>query len=92
MYSKGSKTGEEVGVIVTDYPSNGDFYTLLQCDALLPERIVRYYLRQLVSALVHVHKQRYVHRAVRPENIMLDVNFRLVLVNFGAALRKGEDL
>lgn len=44
-------------------------------------------LRQMASALSHLHARRLVHDDVKPENIMWDpAHYRAVLVDFGAAL------
>lgn len=41
------------------------------------------WLKQLTDILDHVHSQNYVHRDIKPDNIMLKPNGQLVLIDFG---------
>ncbi|MDB9487701.1 serine/threonine-protein kinase [Dolichospermum circinale CS-1225] len=41
------------------------------------------WLKQLIDILDHVHSQNYVHRDIKPDNIMLKPNGQLVLIDFG---------
>lgn len=47
---------------------------------------------QLLEALDHVHLRGYVHRDVKPANLMLTPAQRLVLMDFGTAVRAGTRL
>lgn len=42
------------------------------------------WLKQLVNILEQVHQQEYLHRNIKPSNIMLRPNGQLVLIGFGA--------
>jgi serine/threonine protein kinase len=49
----------------------------------LPIPLVRHILREAALALGHAHGRRIVHRDVKPANIMLDEDGRVVLTDFG---------
>ncbi|ENN75042.1 hypothetical protein YQE_08357, partial [Dendroctonus ponderosae] len=57
----------------------------------LPESAAVFYLAELVLALHHLHGMGYVHRDVKPDNILLDRCGHLKLTDFGSAAKLGKD-
>ena len=57
----------------------------LERDKMLPEMIVRMYMRQLFEAINHCHAQYIVHRDIKPENIMICGDNTVKLIDFGLA-------
>jgi serine/threonine-protein kinase len=49
----------------------------------IPIEVARRVLREAALALGHAHKRRVVHRDVKPANIMLEEDGRVVLTDFG---------
>ncbi|NWU90618.1 HUNK kinase, partial [Upupa epops] len=49
----------------------------------LPEREVRRYMRQILSAVEYLHCQGIVHRDLKVENFLLDENNNIKIVDFG---------
>ena len=47
----------------------------------------RFYTAQLVLALEYVHAQGYLHRDIKPDNLLLDADGNLKLTDFGVAKR-----
>jgi len=60
----------------------------------LPIPQVRHILREAALALGHAHRRRVVHRDVKPANIMVDDDGRVVLTDFGIskAVRTSTEL
>jgi serine/threonine protein kinase len=54
-------------------------------------QVVKWYC-QLVSALQVIHKQNICHRDIKPANIMLMPNGDVCLIDFNAALVRGNDV
>ena len=70
-------------LVVMEYCSNGELFSYISVSGYLPEREVQKFLRQLLSALVYVHKRKIAHRDIKPENILLDHNLNIKLADFG---------
>ena len=45
----------------------------------------------MVLAIDSVHKLRYVHRDIKPDNVLLDANGHIRLADFGSCLRLSSD-
>jgi len=56
----------------------------------IPEELAVDWLQQLVEILDVVHKANYFHRDIKPNNIMLNSEDKLVLIDFGAAREETE--
>ncbi|CAD7971990.1 unnamed protein product [Amoebophrya sp. A120] len=51
---------------------------------------LRDFLRQLLSAFAFLERERVVHADVKPENVLIDPDWRLRLCDFGSAYQEGE--
>ncbi|MBN1487417.1 MAG: serine/threonine protein kinase, partial [Anaerolineae bacterium] len=49
----------------------------------LPEEQVLIWARQLLDALAYLHNQKFIHRDVKPQNVVIRANGQAVLVDFG---------
>lgn len=73
--------------MVIDYCPNEDLSVLLnkQPDSCLEERVVKFYLAEIVLAIEDLHRRNYIYRDLKPENILLDESGHLKLADFGLA-------
>ncbi|XP_039624061.1 myotonin-protein kinase isoform X2 [Polypterus senegalus] len=78
--------------LVMDYYSGGDLLTLLsKFGDRIPEEMCQFYLAEMVMAIHSVHQLGYVHRDIKPDNILLDVHGHVRLGDFGSCLKLRED-
>ncbi|XP_077444094.1 serine/threonine-protein kinase MRCK beta isoform X1 [Stigmatopora argus] len=78
--------------LVMDYYVGGDLLTLLsKFEDRLPEDMAKFYVAEMVLAVHSVHRRRYIHRDIKPDNVLLEVNGHVRLADFGSCLRMLED-
>ncbi|XP_072318245.1 serine/threonine-protein kinase MRCK beta isoform X2 [Eucyclogobius newberryi] len=78
--------------LVMDYYVGGDLLTLLsKFEDRLPEEMAKFYVAEMVLAVHSIHQQGYVHRDIKPDNVLLDVNGHIRLADFGSCLRMLKD-
>ncbi|XP_056125523.1 serine/threonine-protein kinase MRCK alpha isoform X3 [Rhinichthys klamathensis goyatoka] len=78
--------------LVMDYYVGGDLLTLLsKFEDRLPEDMSKFYLAEMVLAIDSVHQLHYVHRDIKPDNILMDMNGHIRLADFGSCLKLLED-
>ncbi|XP_053135089.1 citron Rho-interacting kinase isoform X16 [Hemicordylus capensis] len=74
--------------LVMQYQPGGDLLSFLnRYEDQLDESVVQFYLAELVLAIHSVHQLGYVHRDVKPENILIDRTGHIKLVGFGSAAK-----
>ncbi|XP_069063399.1 serine/threonine-protein kinase MRCK beta [Pleurodeles waltl] len=78
--------------LVMDYYVGGDLLTLLsKFEDRLPEDMARFYLAEMVLAIHSIHQLHYVHRDIKPDNVLLDMNGHIRLADFGSCLKMNDD-
>ncbi|XP_058458205.1 serine/threonine-protein kinase Genghis Khan isoform X2 [Malaya genurostris] len=76
--------------LVMDYYCGGDLLTLLsKFEDRLPEDMARFYIAEMVLAINSIHELKYVHRDIKPDNIVLDASGHVRLADFGSCLKLG---
>ncbi|MCL4128947.1 UNVERIFIED_CONTAM: hypothetical protein GTU68_025578, partial [Idotea baltica] len=74
--------------LVMDYYCGGDLLTLLsKFEDKLPEEMARFYIAEMILAIDSIHRLKYVHRDIKPDNVLLDANGHIRLADFGSCLR-----
>ncbi|XP_058844158.1 serine/threonine-protein kinase MRCK beta-like isoform X10 [Acipenser ruthenus] len=78
--------------LVMDYYVGGDLLTLLsKFEDRLPEDMAKFYLAEMVLAIHSIHQHHYVHRDIKPDNVLLDMNGHIRLADFGSCLKMMDD-
>nr|XP_056714688.1 serine/threonine-protein kinase LATS2 [Euleptes europaea] len=68
---------------VMDYIPGGDMMSLLIRMEVFPENLARFYIAELTLAIESVHKMGFIHRDIKPDNILIDLDGHIKLTDFG---------
>ncbi|GER24942.1 protein kinase family protein [Striga asiatica] len=74
---------DEYLYLVMEYLPGGDVMTLLMRKDTLTEYEARFYIAETVLAIESIHKHNYIHRDIKPDNLLLDRHGHLRLSDFG---------
>jgi serine/threonine kinase 38 len=66
-----------------EYLPGGDLMTLLMKKDIFNETEAKFYAAEIVMAIESAHKLNYIHRDLKPDNVLLDVNGHIKLSDFG---------
>ena len=80
---KSSFQDENSLFLVMEYLPGGDLMTVLMKRDILPEIEAKFYIAELVSAVESVHKMNYIHRDLKPDNILIDKKGHIKISDFG---------
>jgi len=69
--------------LVMEYLAGGDLMTLLMRKDILTEDEGRFYIAEMILAVDNVHKLNYIHRDLKPDNVLLDRRGHVKLSDFG---------
>jgi WD40 repeat protein len=82
---------DEFAFFVMDYAPFGSLRRQYKLGTLVPLPAVVSYVNQIASALHYAHQHRIIHRDVKPENMLVGKDKRVLLSDFGiAALMAGS--
>ena len=69
--------------LVMEYLPGGDLMNLLIKKDILSEEESRFYMGEMILAIESVHKLNYIHRDLKPDNVLLDGGGHIKLTDFG---------
>ncbi|CAI9093739.1 OLC1v1029299C5 [Oldenlandia corymbosa var. corymbosa] len=69
--------------LIMEYLPGGDMMTLLMRADTLSENVAKFYIAQSVLAIESIHKHNYIHRDIKPDNLLLDKDGHMKLSDFG---------
>jgi len=71
--------------LVMEYCGGGDLMTILMREDILTESQTRFYMAELASAINSVHELKFVHRDLKPDNVLIANSGHIKLSDFGLA-------
>ena len=69
--------------LVMEFLPGGDLMALLMKEDVLPEKATLFYAAEAVLAIESVHAMGYIHRDLKPDNLLLDWRGHLKLTDLG---------
>ncbi|CAD8107589.1 unnamed protein product [Paramecium primaurelia] len=69
--------------LVMEYLAGGDLMTLLMKKDIFTEKESQFYMAESIMAVDSVHKLKYIHRDLKPDNILLQTDGHIKLSDFG---------
>lgn len=74
---------QEYLYIVMEYAQGGDLLHLLIEKDILSQEETRFYVAQMVVAVEQIHKMNYIHRDIKPDNILIGGDGHIKVSDFG---------
>lgn len=68
---------------ILEYVPGGDLIDLLSEVQTFPEDWARFYIAEISLAVQAVHDMGFIHRDIKPDNILIDANGHIKLTDFG---------
>ena len=70
-------------LIIMENISGGDLLSFVRKRTKLNEKICKYIFKQLLQAIQYIHKNKIIHRDIKLDNILIDLNNNIKLCDFG---------
>ncbi|KAG5339458.1 hypothetical protein C0989_004144 [Termitomyces sp. Mn162] len=79
--------------LIMEFLPGGDLMTMLMKYDVFSEDVTRFYIAECILAIEAVHTLGYIHRDIKPDNVLIDKNGHLKLSDFGLStgLHKSTD-
>lgn len=68
---------------ILEYIPGGDMMNLLYNQNVFSEEWARFYIAEISLALQFVHDMKFIHRDIKPDNILIDARGHIKLTDFG---------
>jgi len=86
IFATSSDTGKQWALLL-GYCAAGNLLHCLQTSGVFKISPAKHLAGSMLSALAHVHSRGYMHRDVKPENVLIDTTGRFILGDCGAAVQ-----
>ena len=74
---------EKYILIIMEYINGGNLFSFVKKRRKLSEKISKFLFRQIILGINHIHSQNIVHRDIKLENILIDINNTIKICDFG---------
>lgn len=74
---------EKYILLVMENVLGGDLLTFIKKRNKLPEKTAKFIFKQLLQSLKYIHNKNIVHRDIKLDNILIDLNNNIKLCDFG---------
>ena len=81
-------------LIIMEYINGGNLFSFVKKRRKLSEKIAKFLFRQIILGIKYIHSQNIVHRDIKLENIIIDLNNHIKICDFGIGkiLKSSEEL
>jgi len=77
--------------LLMEYAPGGSLQRMLEAEGALTVDEAKFYMAEVLLALEELHNLNFIHRDVKPGNILIYLNGHAKLVDFGSCISVGED-
>ena len=82
-YTSSEGQNKKVTYAVLEFAENGALIEFILSTRKLSEETTRYFFIQLIEGLSYLHSKGFAHRDLKPDNLLLDKDYNLLLADFG---------
>ena len=74
---------EKYILIILEYINGGNLFTFVKKRRKLPEKTAKFLFKQIIQGIKYIHSNNIVHRDIKLENILIDLNNNIKICDFG---------
>ena len=74
---------EKYYLIIMEYINGGNLFSFVKKRRKLSEKTAKFLFRQIIEGIKYIHSKNIVHRDIKLENILIDINNNIKICDFG---------